>query len=113
MIIMSLNNLQYKDDNGILFYVRKEIIDFAIEMEKVMKQNDISKKDFWKTCDLKILYKKRDDQDVDWFGVKIESSSEEIINLLIDQANYNMMIFNRIKKDLEDSKIDCNPENYF
>ncbi len=111
---MSLNTLHYKDEDGILSCVRKEIINFAIEIEKMMKQNDISKKDSWKILDLKELYKKREDHDVDWFDVRIEYSNEQIKEILLDQSIYNMMILNRVhEEEIQDSRPDSNPESYF
>lgn len=72
--------------------MRDEIKTFAEQMEWVMSENDISKGDSWKTCDLKFLEEKLKEEITEYF-------EDGITHELIDIANMAMMLWNR-KKEL-------------
>ena len=85
--------------------VRKEILDFVEEMERVMRKHDPKKGDSWKNCPMSFLFDKLKEEyreipkinsiDAD-FGLKIERQ-DEIIKEVIDVANICMMIWNRLR----------------
>ena len=86
------------DGRGKMIDVRQEIIDFAIQMEIVMSENDLKKGDGWETMDIVELVNKKIDKDE---AIIDESTSNSIdvglfCELLIDQSNYNMMMWNRL-----------------
>ena len=89
------------DGRGKMIDVRQEIIDFAIQMEIVMSENDLEKGDSWMAMDIVELVNKKTDKD----EATIDESTSNSIDvglfckLLIDQSNYNMMIWNRLNKE--------------
>lgn len=68
--------------------MRKEIEDFANEMEQVMKRHDELKGSSWKTCDLEFLEQKRAEE-------HREYNSTGNPRELVDEANILMMLWNR------------------
>jgi len=97
------------DGRGKLIDVRQEIIDFAIQMEIVMSEKDEEKGDSWKRVDIIDLQEQKDEVDreiVDVFDYSTENpenmidrDTSKLINLMIDQTNYNMMLWNRLKEE--------------
>ena len=89
------------DGRGKMIDIRQEIIDFAIQMEIAMSDNDLEKGDSWRVMDIVELVNKKSDKD----EVTIDESTSNSIDvglfceLLIDQSNYNMMIWNRFKEN--------------
>lgn len=70
--------------------MRKEIEDFASEMERVMSTHDASKGDSWKACPLGFLEEKRAEEHREY---NVTGNQRE----LIDEANVLMMLWNRRK----------------
>ena len=69
--------------------IRKEILEFAEQMEMVMQENDGDKGDSWKNLSIDFLDEKIDEEFYEWFesGDKAE---------LIDIANVAMMLWHRL-----------------
>jgi len=86
------------DGRGKMIDVRQEIIDFAIQMEIVMSNNDLEKGDSWRTMDIVELVNMKIDKDEATIDESISNSIDVRLfcELLIDQSNYNMMIWNRL-----------------
>ena len=72
--------------------IRKEIMDFALVMEKVMRLHDRYKKDSWKECKLSYLEKKLIEEYKEWNDAGKECPAK---NEVIDIANVCMMLFHR------------------
>jgi len=89
------------DGRGKMIDVRQEIIDFAIQMEIVMINNDLEKGDSWMAMDIVELVNKKSDKDEVVFDESISNNIDVglFCELLIDQSNYNMMIWNRFKEN--------------
>ena len=89
------------DGRGKMIDVRQEIIDFAIQMEIVMSNNDLEKGDSWRTMDIVELVNMKIDKDEATIDESISNSIDVRLfcELLIDQSNYNMMIWNRFKEN--------------
>ena len=68
--------------------IRKEIMEFAEVMEKVMRVNDKKKGDSWKTLSLGYLEDKMGEQWDEWFPNPSKAKT-------VDVANYCMMLFHR------------------
>ena len=74
--------------------IRKEIMEFAEEMERIMNKHDINKSDSWKTCDEGFLWKKLREE---WKELDDCYSDESKSKEFIDVANVCMMLWNRLK----------------
>ena len=73
--------------------VRKEIVEFTDEMERVMSKHDKKKGDSWKSCDVRHLDNKLCEEFREWDETN-KCSNEE----LVDIANMCMMLWNRLKQ---------------
>lgn len=92
-----------------LIFVRQEIVDFAIQMEKVMKDNDDEKEDSWKDMDIMDLQENKDEVNREIIEVfdcatenpenMIDRDKKKLLKYMIDQSNYNMMLWNRLKEE--------------
>lgn len=68
--------------------MRKEIEDFANEMERVMSMHDARKGEGWKKCDIEFLEVKRAEEHREY---NLNGNPRE----LVDEANVLMMLWNR------------------
>ena len=77
--------------------MRKEIEDFAKEMEETMAEHDCIKGDSWKDCEIDYLRKKVIEEFSEWSMTAIcEEEDYELESMeLIDLANICMMLYHR------------------
>jgi NTP pyrophosphatase (non-canonical NTP hydrolase) len=77
--------------------IRPEILQFAQQMELIMRKHDGNKGDSWKTCNVKFLISKLDEEYYEFFRETAHKSgiSESCAGELVDVANVAMMLWNR------------------
>ena len=75
---------------------RKEIVLFALEMEKAMADHDLEKGDSWKDCDVEELrksFQKKMEDVEDYWHLTVPQQ------MLVDLANLCMRFYNRMDGD--------------
>jgi len=86
-------------------FIRPEILDFAENMELVMRKHDSVKGDSWKLCDPDFLFDKFVEEFLEAFHSTDETGvlrlNDEFRSELIDLANVSMMLWVRGKPDDE------------
>jgi len=76
--------------------MRKEIKEFAEEMERVMQENDAIKRNSWKNLPISYLEHKLIEEYQEWYLLSnIKNNKKE----LIDIANICMMLWHRYKEE--------------
>jgi len=92
VIAYLLNNYRTKE-------IRKEIMEFAKEMERIMQQNDSKKGDSWKHMNIVALEIKLDEEIAEWKEVRHKLQNiDKKMKELIDMANVCMMLWHRLKE---------------
>lgn len=78
--------------------IRKEIMRFAQEMEKIMSKHDKIKSDSWNDCSIRYLFDKLEEE---WEEASIAFFNEvdypKTRKELIDLSNICMMLWHRLK----------------
>jgi len=79
--------------------LRKEVLEFAQEMERVMSEHDYKKGDSWKRCSLDYLWERLSEEisEAVYEAENERGNPEEFI----DVANFCMMIYHRLKENEE------------
>ena len=81
--------------------MRKEIYEFAEELERVMSENDAEKGDSWKTMSVEEHRDGLDDEtDELWAALTLKEEMKE----LIDVGNRCWMLWNALKKEIKGGK---------
>jgi len=75
--------------------LRPEVLEFAQEMEKILRANDVKKGDSWKIMDISELWESLNNEvDEYWAAETDEDSAKECV----DAANILMMLYHRHKE---------------
>jgi len=72
--------------------VRKEIMEFAEEIERVMTIHDTKKGDSWKTLSIGFLEEKMEEEWDEWFSNPCKEEA-------VDIGAMSMMLWNRYKQE--------------
>ena len=75
--------------------VRQEVLDFAVEMERILRKNDAEKGDSWKTIPLLDLEFKFNEEYEEWV---VRYGNDEKRKEVTDSACVCMMLFHRYKE---------------
>lgn len=72
--------------------MREDLEKFALEMEKILLKHDKKKGDSWKTCDIKYLENKLEEEFREWKNTSVPLNKGVEV---IDIANICMMLWHR------------------
>ena len=78
-------------------HIRNPIMNFALDMERIMSENDATKGNSWKDCDIEYLVDKLGEKYKEWENSLDLNSFESDPEELVDLANLCMMLWNRNK----------------
>jgi len=78
--------------------MRKDVLEFAKEMEKVLRENDAEKGDSWKTMYMSELYECLNNESGEYWAAETdEDSAKECV----DCGNILMMLYHRHKGEMQ------------
>lgn len=87
-----------------LIEIRKEVVLFAVDMEKILKKHDPEKGNSWKTKDYWTLIDMLEKQHADFVWLSSHKKFDEAKEKLLDIANVCMMLYQfYLKRGLGDS----------